>query len=65
MPTNMLKRFWHTDDGAATVDWIVLTAALITFGIFIVNVVLAGATDPEAGIGAWLSATPVPEIKFE
>lgn len=52
---NYLKTFRHEDDGAVTVDWVVLTAAIVGLGIAVITLVAQGATDQSSGLGASLS----------
>ena len=32
---NKLFRFWRAEDGAVTVDWVVLTAAIVGLGLVV------------------------------
>ena len=41
---NLLKSFQRDEDGAVTVDWVVLTAAIVGLGIAVLTTV-GGATD--------------------
>lgn len=50
-----LKRFRKEDDGAVTVDWVVLTAAMTGFGVALASVIVDAANDPAEGIGAVLT----------
>jgi len=50
-----LKFFRGDEDGAVTVDWVVLTAALVGLAIAVIAMVAAGATDHSTGVGAQLS----------
>ncbi len=55
-----LKEFFECEDGAVTVDWVVLTAAIVGIGIAVTTLIANGATDVSTGIGASLSsASPV------
>lgn len=42
---NYLSNFLHDEDGAITVDFVVLTAAICTLGLIIVLAFSGGATD--------------------
>ena len=45
------------ESGAVTVDWVVLTAAVIGLGFAVTRSIIAGATNDSArGVGAHLSA---------
>ncbi|MBI1219023.1 MAG: pilus assembly protein [Rhodobacteraceae bacterium] len=39
---NLLKNFRNDEDGAVTVDWVVLTAAIVGLGIVVMNTVGTG-----------------------
>ncbi len=39
-----IKNFRRDEDGAVTVDWVVLTAALVGIGIAVVSTVSSGTT---------------------
>jgi len=47
-----LKGFAKSEDGAVTVDWVVLTAAVVGLGIAVIATVQNGATSKAAGVGA-------------
>ncbi|MDZ7884398.1 MAG: hypothetical protein U5N53_16565 [Mycobacterium sp.] len=34
-----IRRFWHCEDGAVTVDWVVLTAAICGLAIWLFTVI--------------------------
>ncbi len=53
---NLIKRFDVDEAGAVTVDWVVLTAAIVGLGIAVLTTV-GGATDDYAvKIGSHLSS---------
>lgn len=41
---NLLKRFAKDEDGAVTVDWVVLTAAIVGLGLIVISAVRPGVT---------------------
>ncbi|OUD08884.1 hypothetical protein BVC71_09175 [Marivivens niveibacter] len=41
---NYIKNFRNDEDGAVTVDWVVLTAALVGIGIAVISTVSGGTT---------------------
>jgi Flp pilus assembly pilin Flp len=43
--TNMIKNFVNDESGAVTVDWVVLTAAIVGLGIAVIASVSTGVTD--------------------
>jgi len=53
---SLMKNFSRDEDGAVTVDWVVLTAAIVGLGIAVLTTV-GGATDDYADtIGTFLSS---------
>ncbi|MCP3972761.1 MAG: hypothetical protein GY717_21060 [Rhodobacteraceae bacterium] len=53
---DLIKNFHRNEDGAVTVDWVVLTAAIVGLGIAVLTTV-GGATDDYADqIGTHLSS---------
>ncbi|NBD29955.1 MAG: hypothetical protein GVY31_07950 [Alphaproteobacteria bacterium] len=51
----IFERFRRDECGAVTVDWVVLTAAIVGLGIGVIAVIAQGATDKSTGLGAHLS----------
>ena len=49
-----LKSFILSESGAVTVDWVVLTAALVGLGLAVTNTVGAGLSDLSSEIRAQL-----------
>lgn len=60
----MLKRFLASEEGAVTVDWMLLTAALLTLGIVIGYTVSDGANEMADNTGQVLGDADVPEVTF-
>lgn len=56
---NFLKTFRADEDGAVTVDWVVLTAAIVGLGIAVLGTISDGANDLAGDIGTELTNTPV------
>ena len=56
---NFIKTFAADEDGAVTVDWVVLTAAVVGLGIAVVTAVKGGATNMGNNIGTALNAGTV------
>ncbi len=48
---DFIKTFRADEDGAVTVDWVVLTAAIVGLGIAVLATVEEGAQDLADGIG--------------
>jgi Flp pilus assembly pilin Flp len=56
---NFIKRFKTEEQGAVTVDWVVLTAAIVGLGVAVIASVSTGALDHSQGVGAHLSAQTI------
>ncbi|MEO1536612.1 MAG: hypothetical protein AAFR73_02680 [Pseudomonadota bacterium] len=56
----MFKFFLDSEDGAITVDWVVLTAAIVGLGAVVVISVGSGATDVSDSLGASLNDAEPP-----
>ncbi len=54
-----ILRFFANEDGAVTVDWVVLTGAVVGIGLSVILSVSNGATDYASGVGAYLSQQDV------
>ena len=52
---NMIKNFAADESGAVTVDWVVLTAAVVALGLAVLSVVRPGAETGSNNIAAELS----------
>ena len=51
----MLKRFCRSEDGAVTVDWVVLTAAVVGLAVGIVTVLANSTEDVGDGVGDYMT----------
>ena len=49
-----IKRFRAREDGAVTVDWVVLTAAIVGLAVALIAMIANGATDKSTSVGAFL-----------
>ena len=58
--TNLMNKFRKDEDGAVTVDWVVLTAAIVALGLVVGTAVRDGATDLAKDVGADLTAQVTP-----
>ena len=58
--TNLMNKFRKDEDGAVTVDWVVLTAAIVALGLVVGTAVRDGATDLANDVGADLTAQVPP-----
>ena len=59
----LAKNFCRDEDGAVTVDWVVLTAAIVGLGIAVLTSVSNGAEQMAENIETELN-TAVPTITF-
>lgn len=55
----IFQRFRRDEDGAVTVDWVVLCAIVIGMTIGVITLLQTGAIDPANAIGNWLAAREV------
>ena len=53
---NMIKNFKKSEDGAVTVDWVVLTAAIVLLGAAVGSSIKTGATGLAADVGGDMTA---------
>ena len=60
----MIENFRNDESGAVTVDWVVLTAAIVGLGIAVVATVRGGAQDMADSIQTSLD-TAAPTITFD
>jgi hypothetical protein len=60
---NLIK-FVESEDGAVTVDWVVLTAAIVGLGVAVIASVSSGATDVSGSVGASLESASPPAVEF-
>ena len=60
---HFIKKFHNDEDGAVTVDWVVLTAAVVGLGIAVLTSVSDGAETMASNIETQLG-TAVPTITF-
>lgn len=56
---DLRTRFLEEDDGAVTVDWVVITAAITGIGVAVVLNIQNGVTDTASGIGVFVSEQSV------
>ncbi len=56
MTISTFKSFLSNESGAVTVDWVVLTAALVGLGLAVISVVSTGLEDLSGDIGSQLEA---------
>ncbi len=61
----LLKEFHQSEDGAVTVDWMLLTAALLTLGIVVGYAVSDGAETMAQNTGNELATADIPEVSFQ
>lgn len=49
------------EDGAVTVDWVVLTAGIVGLGVVVITSVATGTTEHSSAVGARLSSQTIIE----
>lgn len=59
---NLLKTFRDDDSGAVTVDWVVLTAAIVGLGIAVIAAVSGGVNDLAGSIESALTGADVNDL---
>jgi Flp pilus assembly pilin Flp len=59
MKFELLKNFYNDESGAVTVDWVVLTAAIVGLGIAVILAVSTGVNSLGTKISSSLSAGQV------
>jgi Flp pilus assembly pilin Flp len=64
MLATAIRRFRRDEDGAVTVDWIVLTAGVMVFGVMVASSIISGSTGMSGSVGSSLSTAGVPTIDF-
>ncbi len=57
--SNLIKSFRSDEDGAVTVDWVVLTAAIVGLGIAVLAAVSGGVEDLSEDISSQLEAQTI------
>ena len=55
----MIKTFLNSESGAVTVDWVVLTAAIVGLGLAVMAVVSAGVEDLSGDIRTQLETSHI------
>lgn len=55
----LAKKFQRDENGAVTVDWVVLTAAVVGLGVAVLTVVSGGTKEMAAGINDALDAEEI------
>ena len=55
----MLIKFWIADDGAVTVDWVVLTAAIIGLGMLVLTPIAFSADSSSQGVADYIAGLEV------
>jgi len=56
---NFIKNFRRDEDGAVTVDWVVLTAAIVGLSVGLIALIGESAVDKSTSLGAFLAAKTV------
>jgi len=53
--TRLIKKFCQDENGAVTVDWVVLTAAVVALAVGIVVELMNGSAGLSAGVEAFMT----------
>ena len=53
------KQFLRREEGAVTVDWVVLTAAIVGLGLAVISTVADGALNHSSSLGTYLTSQTV------
>ncbi|SDL97634.1 Flp family type IVb pilin [Aliiruegeria lutimaris] len=65
---NLIESFQKNEDGAVTVDWVVLTAAVVGLGLAAQAVITSGVADLSGDISGQLTEQTIktshPNLKF-
>ena len=62
---NMIKNFRNDESGAVTVDWVVLTAAIVGLGIAVLTTVTGGVNTLATGVATDLTETKTLQDSFK
>ncbi|MDJ1006958.1 MAG: hypothetical protein QNJ13_03960 [Paracoccaceae bacterium] len=54
-----ITRFLKSEDGAVTVDWVVLTAGIVGLGVAIIGGISSSAVNQSTGVGAHIDTMSV------
>lgn len=54
-----IQMFRRSEDGAVTVDWVVLTAAIAGLGVSVIVLVSTAANDKSKGLGAHVESRAI------
>lgn len=57
--TQAISRFLRDEDGAVTIDWVVLTAAIVGLGFAVINGISAGTNNIGNSTGTALTSLQV------
>ena len=60
--TKQIKYFFKDEDGAVTVDWVVLTAAVVGLAIAAFASIQQGSQSVGNNVGTYLTDTPVEDL---
>ena len=60
-----LIKFFKAEDGAVTVDWVVLTGGVLAFGLVVTALIAEGATQQSGSIGVAMSNAAVQPVVFD
>jgi Flp pilus assembly pilin Flp len=56
---NKIDRFCDAEDGAVTVDWVVLTAGVVALGVMVVSLLTGNMGSVGARVNSFMSSTTI------
>lgn len=59
---NFISQFLNSEDGAVTVDWVVLTGAIVMLGFVVTASITGGIIDHSNSVESNLTARPVGQL---
>lgn len=62
---NAVKKFLADESGAVTVDWVVLTAAIVGLGIAVISSIAVGTGSVGSAVGGSLETGTVATLNFD
>ena len=63
--SHLIHFFRDDESGAVTVDWVVLTAAVMAMGIAVIGAIANGSTGMAGSVGVQLGSAVVPDVTFD
>lgn len=54
-----IRSFWQSEEGAVTVDWVVLTAGIVGLAAIVINQIGGATANVGNDVGEFITNTPV------